>query len=263
MWYLFLRMALRFSIGKGKRNAWFKKNYTGIYTPIAGRLLLVRNEDEHKFWIRANWDDGVIISKKTEPAVLLVFKPKKDQIVLDIGANIGKYTILAGKKVGIHGKIIAVEPMTKTFQLLQKNIKENGLERIVTPLKVGISNKIGTARFYYKEGHSGASTMTAQVSNEYDDVNLTTIDEIVKEQNLDRLDWIKIDVEGLEYEVLSGASNSILQFRPIIIVEIREGSKEKVFDFLNNMKYNYEQLDEYIGEEHTYGAFYNFIAMPI
>lgn len=263
IWYIFLRIMFRVTVGKRKRNAWFEKNYHGIYAPISGRLLLVRNEDKHKFWIRANWDDGIIISKKTEPAVLFVFNPKKDQVVLDIGANIGKYTILTGKKVGAQGKIIAVEPMAKTFHILQKNINENELNKIVIPLKVGISNKTGTARFYYKEGHSGASTMTAQVSDEYDDVDLTTIDEIVKEQNLNRLDWIKIDAEGLEYEVLSGASRSILQFKPVIIVEVREANKEKVFDFFNKIKYNHEQLDEYVGEEHTDGAFYNFIAKPI
>jgi FkbM family methyltransferase len=250
---------LRFVMGSRKRNDWFKKNYPLFYTPLNNRLLLVENEDDHKFWVRVNWDDGVIISRKIESKVLSVFNPKKDDVILDLGANIGKYAILTGKKVGLQGKIIAVEPISETFQILQRNIQENNLGGIVIPLQAGISDKMGTARFYHRKGHSGASTMTAQISDHYEDIDLITVDEIVKQHDLPRLNWIKIDVEGFEYETLCGAQRSISLFKPIIIVEIREVNKEKVFDFFKKNNYTYEQLDEYVGEAFT-GSFYNFMA---
>ncbi|OGV85826.1 MAG: hypothetical protein A2340_11255 [Lentisphaerae bacterium RIFOXYB12_FULL_60_10] len=145
-------------------------------------------------------------------------------VVLDAGANVGLYTVFMAKKVGSGGKVIAVEPSKREMCYLKENCRRNNLENVllrqvalaantghaelcVAPDEYNGLNSIG--RFRYPDIPVAAREM----------VKTMTIDDLVEECGLSRLDFIKLDVEGSEYEVLRGAYRTIQQHHPAIMIE--------------------------------------------
>jgi precorrin-6B methylase 2 len=137
------------------------------------------------------------------------FLPKSNNIVLDLGAGIGDYALFSSIRVGKRGKVISVEADPKTFQLLKKNVKENNLKNVI-PLNMFVSSE---------REHS--------------------IDFIVEKNGLKRVDLIKMDIEGEEYNALKGAIKTIRKFKPKIIIEIHSKNlREKILEFLKNYGYD-------------------------
>jgi len=133
----------------------------------------------------------------------------KGDIVIDIGANIGYYTLMFAKLVGDTGKIYAFEPDPKNFSILEKNIQVNGYNNIILEKKA-VSNKLGKSTFYVSENSAGSSMHKPNnyaVNEIY--VDLITLDNYF-EVNSITPDFIKIDIEGYELNALKGME-SILQ----------------------------------------------------
>src|SRR5207245_2930011 len=74
-------------------------------------------------------------------------------VVVDIGANVGYYTLLAAEKVGSHGKVLAFEPEPSRYALLEKNVRANDLKNVI-PVQKAVSNKTGAARLYLDPRHN-------------------------------------------------------------------------------------------------------------
>ncbi|MDZ8051111.1 MAG: FkbM family methyltransferase [Aulosira sp. ZfuVER01] len=131
-------------------------------------------------------------------------------IVFDIGANGGIYTVIAAKKVGANGHVYAFEPGYRELDLLRHNIAINNLNN-VTIIERAVSNKKGISQFAISD--DGALNSLAETKHPYQsikewlNVEVTTIDDIVKELNLKKIDFIKIDVEGAEKLIFEGAKN--------------------------------------------------------
>ena len=132
----------------------------------------------------------------------------KGDIVIDIGANIGYYTLMFAKLVGDTGKIYAFEPDPKNFSILEKNIQVNGYNNIILEKKA-VSNKLGKSTLYMNENSAGSSMHKPNnvVNQIY--VDLITLDNYF-EVNTITPDFIKIDIEGYELNALKGME-SILQ----------------------------------------------------
>ncbi|MDG7001998.1 MAG: FkbM family methyltransferase [Nitrososphaerota archaeon] len=121
-------------------------------------------------------------------------------IVLDAGANIGDFTIMAAKKVGHGGRVISIEPSSRFFSILKKNVLLNHLDN-VSLVEAALSDTIG---FAFLEG-DGVSAKTVTASDMVAQrVRVTTIEEVMKELDLTRIDIIKMDIEGSEYKALHG-----------------------------------------------------------
>ncbi|RPG05627.1 MAG: FkbM family methyltransferase, partial [Pelagibacteraceae bacterium TMED247] len=182
--------------------------------------------------------DDCIISKDLkdgkvwEPHMHEVFKEyiKKDDVVLEAGCHIGSHSVLLSM---LCGKLILFEPMPYSAKLLEKNLKVNGLDNFIL-YEDGLSDKEGVTYFDYSpKGNPGASALE-DGSHKKDEegkssdnnilfnqegrieVDLMTIDSL----GLDRLDFIKLDIEGSEEDVIRGAFNTIEKFKPIITLEI-------------------------------------------
>ena len=134
--------------------------------------------------------------------------PKKGEIVIDAGAHIGLFSIRASQLVGPKGLVIAIEPYPDNFNILLRNIKLNSLKNVI-PLNVALSNREGRAKLYIDKkttaGHSIIKGIRNSISSEFILVPSMTLDSLVKKLNLNRIDFIKIDVEGAEYLLLQGA----------------------------------------------------------
>jgi FkbM family methyltransferase len=127
---------------------------------------------------------------------------RRGDVFVDIGANVGSYTVLAAK---LGARVVAVEPIPATFDHLVANVRLNGLESLVTAHRVGLSDRNGTLRFTTDHGtinHVLAATENLAGT----DIEVVTLDSILAGVSPA---LIKIDVEGHELAVLNGAGRTL------------------------------------------------------
>ena len=141
---------------------------------------------------------------------------KEGDFVVDAGANIGLFSLLASQKVGSSGKIYAFEPIKDTREILKKNISVNRLNNIsVLPFALG--EKSGEVDFsLLPDPGSNALSSLIEESQErrHEKVEVKTLDEIIAQGTINHVDFIKSDIEGMERDLIIGARNSIKRFHP-------------------------------------------------
>lgn len=137
-------------------------------------------------------------------------------VAIDVGANIGYHTLPLAKLVGPAGRVIAIEPTSRAFTRLQRNAELNAFSNI-SFVKVGLGDQdLGPTEVAFQSSYRLDGT--AQDIRET--VTLTTVDAVVREQNVTRVDFIKIDVDGFEGKVFRGAAETLRRFKPRILFEI-------------------------------------------
>lgn len=136
---------------------------------------------------------------------------KEGDIVVDVGANIGYYTLIFAQLVGKSGKVIAFEPEPKNFEILKKNIAINNYDNVIVEQKI-VSEKCGSMKLYVSDSDIVGHRIQQMGNLEnFVEVESVTLDDYMKKLNLDeKVNFIKIDVEGAEPNVLEG-SKKILE----------------------------------------------------
>lgn len=145
-------------------------------------------------------------------------KVNNGDTVLDLGGNIGTTALLLSSQVGVNGGVIAFEPVT--FATIEKNILINGISNVVVVPKA-VSNQIGEVEIEVSD-FTLDSTITKRESTGERHLHFSkklriptiTLDEYVFSQNLNRLDFIKMDIEGAEEWALEGAKETIKKYHP-------------------------------------------------
>ncbi len=142
---------------------------------------------------------------------------KEGMNVIDVGANIGYYTLLGARLVGEKGRIFAFEPERRNYELLLKNIELNGYKNVI-PLQKAVSYKTGKARLYVDRVNGGIHSLykTNQDANETTVVDTISLDDFFKNREC-TIHCIKIDVEGAEMTVLMGMSEIVRKNKNIKI----------------------------------------------
>jgi FkbM family methyltransferase len=141
-----------------------------------------------------------------------------DCIVFDIGANIGYFTLLMSKLVGDNGQVHCFEPTTYAFERLQKNISLNP----DLPLhNIKLNNK-GLSSSSESKVESLESRFSARLLAHDEDelIEFTTFDDYFYSSKLDRIGFIKIDVDGYDYAVIEGGAQVLKKYKPIVMAEI-------------------------------------------
>jgi len=124
----------------------------------------------------------------------------KRGVFLDVGANVGKYSIIMGRKMGKKGKVYAFEPEPHNLIALERNIKLNNLQNIrIVPL--ACSDKKSIIEFYIDEKNTGGHSMIRK-TNKKIKVKTERIDEIISSEKIRNVGLVKIDAEGAEMKVL-------------------------------------------------------------
>jgi FkbM family methyltransferase len=131
--------------------------------------------------------------RPSELNLLKFFNPKKGWTVVDAGAFIGWYTLIASKRVGVEGKVVAIEPEPRNFSILLKNIRDNGLRNVI-PLNLALSDKDGYELLSINPSPAGHSIVSS--SSQRILVKARKIDTLLTELNIERVDLFKIDEEG-------------------------------------------------------------------
>ncbi|MDB5203121.1 MAG: fkbM [Ferruginibacter sp.] len=173
---------------------------------------------------------------------------KPGAVVLDIGAHIGLFAVVAAKMTGARGKIYAFEPSPATKTILEKTIAINQLGQTIFPVAEAMSKEVGTITFFVSdnEADNGNSLVSYKDDRKLEGINVpvNTIDHFTAERKLSTVDFIKIDVEGAEYDTLRGGAEVFAKYRPACILSIHpipikvKGDKlEDIYDHVQLMNY--------------------------
>ena len=155
---------------------------------------------------------------------------KSSKVIIDIGANVGYYTVELAKLLDTSGKLLSFEPVEASFSQLKKNVELNHLEKNVRTFQIGLSNSISEARIFLPRisGSSAASlrNLHPEEKSESQIIKISTLDEVIDSLGITDCNLIKIDVEGGELQVIEGGIETISKFKPIIFAELlRKWSK--------------------------------------
>lgn len=174
---------------------------------------------------------------------------KEGHNVIEVGSNIGAHTLLIAKIIGKKGKIIAIEPTKFAINKLNRNISLNKDLSNISVVKKIVSDSVYNGS---DEFNSDWSMSSPQVPHKLDFVS-TTLDILVEESALQKLDLLKIDVDGYDYKVLRGGKDVIEKFKPTIFVELCEyvlnkqgDSVSDIFTYLEG--FGYECFNEVDGQ---------------
>lgn len=167
-------------------------------------------------------------------------------VCIDVGAHIGYYSVLLSRLSGKNGSVHSFEPTPWTYNILKENTQDIGNIHINN---LGLSDVTGTAEFSdygpgygaFNTAHMNGATGINKPSQSRT-VSLTTLDSYVKGHNITP-DFIKIDAEGFEYNILKGSTELLLKLRPIISIEVAGGESWKnerngAFSVLKTANYN-------------------------
>lgn len=157
-------------------------------------------------------------------------------VILDIGGNVGVVSLLLLYDNPEIGDIYSFEPLPVTFEKMKKNMALNGNPEKIHPFNIGMSNEVGSFDFYLP-GADEAASMQPNMDDYYmrESVNgvytgrkkmekivcqVSTLDDFTIQHGVPKVDFIKIDVEGNEYDVLLGGVNVLSRYKPIVYVEM-------------------------------------------
>ncbi len=282
--FIIINILFRVIFGKKKKNRliqerelyyemlWSKiYNYIGINKKKNLKLhkfKMLKYNYDFEFYCRNNNDDIPMMTTHEYDNIERNFTTKEGDIVIDVGAHIGPYTLKTAKRVGLNGKVIAIEADPENFDILNRNIQLNKLTNVIA-LNYAAYSKEDKIRLYLlkvdKSSYTKYNTIMtdrAQYNNEQNfvEVKANTLDYLLQSNGIkhEQVNWIKIDVEGAEFDVLKGAKNILSKSKDIsLLIEIHNLTThnttlyEPIKEFLNsyNFKIEYENI-VYTGERH-------------
>jgi FkbM family methyltransferase len=180
---------------------------------------------------------GFLHARITDRDRFLMTMNLSGKTVYDVGSHIGKLTLFFSKAVGDTGKVISFEPNPEAFEIMRKNVEMNGLTNVKL-IKQGLAEKRDTVLLVYGRSDSGLGTMNPAKQERLINDNLgikTTaalvdvcpLDELILANSLPDPDFIKIDVEGYEYNALLGMQETLYRCKPSLLVEVHRASNEQ------------------------------------
>lgn len=173
----------------------------------------------------------------------------KGATILDIGAHIGLFSAVAAKVTGEQGRIYAFEPAPNTLPVLEQTIRINQLGSQVCPVNQAMGSQAGSITFYISDDEADNSNSLVAYKEDRKlngvEVQMNTIDHFAASMHLEKIDFIKIDVEGAEYDTLRGGLEVLKTHRPCCILAIhpepieKKGDRlEDIYDLLMELNYS-------------------------
>jgi FkbM family methyltransferase len=207
-----------------------------LMTKVKGMDLWYREDDKVI-------GQRIVLGKyeKYETAVMISQIGKNDTVV-DVGANIGYYTILLARRAK---KVYAIEPDKECFAILKKNMEENNLKNVVL-VNAAAGAKKGRVKFYKNEENQGDGRVIKSNNSKFTGfISCLRLDDILRnEQNIS---LIKVDTQGYEPAVVEGAKNIIERDSPVLFLEYSPGEykEKKMIKFLKNIYENIWSINDF------------------
>ena len=229
--WVFERLPIR---GRGRIADALLSNVTGEFEchPLPGIKVSVRASQRIERWMWAGAYEPELVS-------LLKKTLKPGMSVLDLGANIGYFSVIAAALVGENGQIHAFEPMPQNLDRLRKNLKPFHWA-VAHPYAVG--NFTGEAPIHYSDKEAGWASIHDRHPIETLPCNSTVsvirLDDWLLTNSVDQIDFIKLDIEGSELDALLGARQALSHFHPTIVAETKGGwNHDEIRQLLSATRY--------------------------
>jgi FkbM family methyltransferase len=230
-------------------------NLLGLKSPKTTKIYVTKYD--YKAYCPLNENDFINMTTR-EDDILSLFYPKDGDTVVDVGAHIGRYTMISSKRVGERGKVVSIEADPVVFEILNQNINLNKITNVIS-LNCAVYSKQTKIKLFLppeEENHTIYNTiMSDRATDEkkFVEVNANTLDAILQSRGISEVNWIKIDVEGAELEVLKGAQSIFSESKDLsILMEVHGKDKfSEIIDLLDtyNFKVEYEKNYEW-GDKH-------------
>lgn len=168
-----------------------------------------------------------------EPLTVKIFEKflKHGMTVFDIGSNSGPHTLRIAKLIGLTGTVYAFEPMSEAFRKLIRNIELNNFHNII-PENIGLSNVEEEKEVYFT---FYGPLDGVQPEHKKEKVHFFRLDDYVERVGIEKVDFIKIDVDGYEYKVLTGGEQTLRENMPKMVIEVGFGYQERFGDTLDDL----------------------------
>jgi FkbM family methyltransferase len=193
------------------------------------------------------------------------------KVFVDVGANFGVYTLVASRIVGEAGMVLAFEPTAESFAILRRNIQLNQFSN-VRSFQVALAQMRGKAWLYHGWDPVGNSLgKDLLCGDEGEEVQTEALDQRLEENGVDRVDAIKIDVEGAEELVLRGAIRCLTTQSPIVIFEFNPGCAARLGlspwgarDLLESLNYEFLMIGDLArsNDPESQPTYFNIVAIP-
>jgi FkbM family methyltransferase len=146
----------------------------------------------------------------------------KGDVVIDVGANVGLYTIEASRLVGDVGRVLAVEPVPQHVESLRRSLDANHMSNVEV-MVTAAGDSSGTAALGRGENSNlGMYSVGHGTPRDRMEVTLSRIDDIVQQRGLSKVDLVKLDIEGAEYRALCGMLETLASHKPTLLIELNE-----------------------------------------
>ena len=207
----------------------------------------IKAKELHRFMITESWIHEVYTK---------YFDIEDDDVVLDIGANIGAFSMLAAFYVK-KGIIYSFEPEKKSFELLKENVKLNKVKNIKI-INEAVSNKTGTSYFYLSDTNAGGHSLYSSRADKKVTVPTVSFEEFIEKNKIEKIDFLKMDCEGCEYDVFYNCSDETFKkIRHIAMechkidgeskaIEMAEFLRLKGFDVIREEEFIYAKNKDWI-----------------
>ena len=218
--------------------------------PVLLEDALVEVHGVGQFKVRARSDDLWHALPSREPAVFAAIRDnlKPGDTFIDAGANIGIFSVLAGRQVGKQGRVLAVEMMPDTAAILAQHLNINGIE-CATVVEKALSDRGGvTLKAHVVEGRFGMASVARQESSGKEiEVQTMTLDQVAS--GVEKIALIKMDLEGAEINALQGARGALAKTRMILFEQL--GGEDRPAAFLRDQGFDVRNLegDNFIGSK--------------
>src|ERR1700691_944188 len=198
--------------------------------PLEDLVLLTENEGL-RFWFNLRdraIGHGIALGRYERDLTSFVRKTVKPGMnCLDVGANLGYFSVGMAKLTGRDGSVYSFEPFQASYDLLVKNVKENGVEGVVHPMQLAASDRSGEGSLFFRadplNDNFGSMFVSERAQNGHlhsSAVSRARIDDVVPRNP--PIQFVKIDVEGSEIPALKGMAGIIERDHPTIAIEVNE-----------------------------------------
>ena len=255
---IYLKIINKLSRGRG-----YGKKYRIINSTV-NKIETTLKSDTADVWagrMHLHPNDGLRLSIRgvhdIDNTEILMNHVKKDQIVIDLGAHIGYYTLMMAKLVGPNGKVFAFEPEPRNLELLQKNISKNGYENVIVVPKAVSNNEENCILYVGQESFGANKIFKPKKTNvqKFKEIKTQTIklDNYFKENSfLEKISFLKMDIEGSEIKALEGMKKILESNQELkIFTEINKDALEdsgsdykKMLRYLEGFNFRFYIHDE-------------------
>lgn len=205
--------------------------------------IIIRNQIKYEISLN-NYNDWLLFfGINNQHKENIYQKIKNGDVVLDVGSNIGE-VLLNMAKVNPDGRIYGFEPVKSTFDKLQKNVSLNSFSNIYLN-QLAVSDTNETVYYQAKEGHSGGTMMSKESKiNSPNFIEAMTLDNFAELNLIEKIDFIKVDIEGFEMNFIKGALQTLKKHKPSIFIEVdhdklirQNSSPEELLSILKSIGY--------------------------